>query len=178
VVLNKEDRITYGKENDGRHGGRCRKLSDAGNDDFPTCATAENGYAVMAGYDRFKGGKIGQVENHGGATLEEVLVPILKFTRRNPYDVKILTESISIRKGKPARVLITVVPAVSDLTAKLDGQEFPGTSVSGNPNRFEVDLAGFTKSGTFQLSILSNHNVLATIPFEVSVGGMSEVDLF
>lgn len=178
VVLSKEDRITYGKENDGRHGGRCRKLSDAENDDVPTCATAENGYAVMAGYDRFKGGKIGQVENHGGATLEEVLVPILKFTRKSPYDVKILNESISIRKGKPARVLITVVPAVSELTARLDGREFPGASVPGNPNRFEVDLTGFTNSGTFQLSILSNHNVLATVPFEVSVGGMSEIDLF
>ncbi|MBQ9497355.1 MAG: hypothetical protein IJR52_07260, partial [Selenomonadaceae bacterium] len=65
----------------GEHGGRCCKVNAL--DEKPNCATEENGYWVLANYDRFSGGRIGSVEVHGGATLEEVLVPVIEFSVEN-----------------------------------------------------------------------------------------------
>lgn len=79
--------VMFGRENKfrmksaGEHGGRCCKVNAL--DEKPNCATEENGYWVLANYDRFSGGRIGSVEVHGGATLEEVLVPVIEFSAEN-----------------------------------------------------------------------------------------------
>ena len=79
--------VMFGRENKfrmksaGEHGGRCCKVNAL--DEKPNCATEENGYWVLANYDRFSGGRIGSVEVHGGATLEEVLVPVIEFSVEN-----------------------------------------------------------------------------------------------
>ena len=76
--------VMYGREirhkmhSKGEHSGRCCPTSEI--DDKPDCATAENGYWVQANYDRFSGGRMHSVEVHGGASLEEILVPVIEFT--------------------------------------------------------------------------------------------------
>ena len=76
--------VMFGRENkfkmnsSGEHSGRCCPVNDL--DDRPTCATEENGYWVSANYDRFAGGRLSSVEVHGGATLEEILVPVIEFS--------------------------------------------------------------------------------------------------
>ena len=65
----------------GKHGGRCCPLSDIDTKpDYASEETTENGdkFWVLANYDRFQGGRESGVELHGGATLEEVVVPIIK----------------------------------------------------------------------------------------------------
>ena len=69
---------TYKMKSAGEHGGRCCKINEA-DKKSPSCVTAENGYWVLANYDRFAGGRMNSVEVHGGASLEEVLVPIIEF---------------------------------------------------------------------------------------------------
>ncbi len=76
--------VMFGHENkfkmnsDGEHGGRCCPINAL--DEKPPCATEENGWWVLANYDRFAGGRLASVEVHGGATLEEILVPVIEFT--------------------------------------------------------------------------------------------------
>ncbi|MBQ6296993.1 MAG: BREX-4 system phosphatase PglZ [Selenomonadaceae bacterium] len=76
--------VMYGRENKfkmnsvGEHSGRCCPINEI--DEKPTCASEENGYWVLANYDRFVGGRLASVEVHGGATLEEILVPVIEFT--------------------------------------------------------------------------------------------------
>ncbi|MBR3747768.1 MAG: BREX-4 system phosphatase PglZ [Selenomonadaceae bacterium] len=75
--------VMYGRENKfkmksaGEHGGRCCPINAL--DDKPACAVEENGYRVLANYDRFAGGRLASVEVHGGAALEEILVPVIEF---------------------------------------------------------------------------------------------------
>ncbi|MBR7025836.1 MAG: BREX-4 system phosphatase PglZ [Selenomonadaceae bacterium] len=69
---------TYKMQSVGEHGGRCCQRSEE-NIKPPLCATEENGYWVLSNYDRFAGGRMNSVEVHGGATLEEVLVPVIEF---------------------------------------------------------------------------------------------------
>lgn len=69
---------TYKMKSVGEHGGRCCQTGEE-NIKPPLCATEENGYWVLSNYDRFAGGRMNSVEVHGGATLEEVLVPVIEF---------------------------------------------------------------------------------------------------
>ena len=66
-------------ENRGIHSGRCCPVSEDPN--LPEVAY-ENGYAVLANYDRFKGGRAANVEVHGGASLEETVIPIIEITKK------------------------------------------------------------------------------------------------
>ena len=68
----------FAMTNAGEHGGRCCKIDER--DVKPPCAAEANGYFIAANYDRFKGGRLDGVEVHGGATLEEVLVPIVEIS--------------------------------------------------------------------------------------------------
>ncbi|MBR3745860.1 MAG: BREX-4 system phosphatase PglZ, partial [Selenomonadaceae bacterium] len=61
----------------GEHGGRCCKIDER--DAKPNCAVAANGYYSLTNYDRIQGGRLESVEMHGGATLEEVLVPVIEI---------------------------------------------------------------------------------------------------
>jgi hypothetical protein len=67
----------YALDNQGNHSGRCCPVPDDPN--IPEIAY-ENGFAVLANYDRFKGGRAANVEVHGGATLEETVIPIIELT--------------------------------------------------------------------------------------------------
>jgi hypothetical protein len=76
--------VMYGRENkfklktSGEHGGRCCPKNSF--DKKPPCAIEENDWWVSANYDRFAGGRLSSVEVHGGATLEEILVPVIEFS--------------------------------------------------------------------------------------------------
>lgn len=55
----------------GEHSGRCCPVNELNSK--PNAAIEENGFWVLANYDRFKGGRKANVEVHGGASLEEVI---------------------------------------------------------------------------------------------------------
>jgi len=75
VLRRKEEQ--YETDTKGEHSGRCCKLFEPY--DLPFAAE-ENGYLVLADYGRFKGSRAANVEVHGGASLEEVVVPIIELT--------------------------------------------------------------------------------------------------
>ena len=64
----------------GKHGGRCCRKSEF-DGVLPSSVTESDDekWHVLAGYDRFKGGRKSDVEVHGGATLEEMVVPVIEF---------------------------------------------------------------------------------------------------
>jgi len=91
--------VMFGRENKfkmssaGEHSGRCCPINAL--DIKPNCATEENGWWVLANYDRFAGGRLSSVEVHGGATLEEILVPVIEFALPGAkVDTKISAQEI------------------------------------------------------------------------------------
>lgn len=70
--------IKFKMQNAGEHAGRCCPINEL--DKKTDRAVEENGYWSLANYDRFSGGRLASVEVHGGATLEEILVPIIEFS--------------------------------------------------------------------------------------------------
>lgn len=88
----------------GKHSGRCCPSEE---DPKIPYASYWDGYSILANYDRFKGGRKANVEVHGGASLEEVIVPIIVLTKK-PADIDIcFVDSVIVLKGKePASITI------------------------------------------------------------------------
>lgn len=71
-------------EESGEHSGRC---CPSAKDPKLPFAAYEDRFAVLANYDRFKGGRRANVEVHGGASLEEMVVPFI-ILKKCPNDVE------------------------------------------------------------------------------------------
>ncbi|MBR1421804.1 MAG: BREX-4 system phosphatase PglZ [Selenomonadaceae bacterium] len=94
VIYGNENKITMNST--GEHGGRCCLVNEI--DTKPDCAIEENGWWILTNYDRFSGGRLSSVEIHGGATLEEVLIPVIEFSLHESTEKISADEKIS----KPA----------------------------------------------------------------------------
>lgn len=84
----------------GEHSGRCCLKSEV--DEQPVCAVDAGDFWALANYDRFKGGRKANVEVHGGATLEEVTVPLIELSYL-PASIEIYllrTDSTFVEKDK------------------------------------------------------------------------------
>ena len=85
VIKEQEADTKLSLDEKAEHSGRCC-LADE--DPHISFAAFENGYSILANYGRFRGGRKANVEVHGGATLEEVLVPVIEISKR-PDDIKL-----------------------------------------------------------------------------------------
>lgn len=65
----------------GKHSGRCCPCDHDPGIPF-AYYEAGSGYAVLANYERFKGSRKADVETHGGASLEETVIPIITLSAR------------------------------------------------------------------------------------------------
>ena len=83
AVIREQDE-KYETDTKGEHSGRCCKRPadySPTTYDLPFATESADGkYLILANYGRFKGSRKANVEVHGGATLEEVIVPVIELT--------------------------------------------------------------------------------------------------
>ena len=158
-VLSKQEN-KWGSESNAKHSGRCCPISEIG--EKPTCAIEEIGYWVLANYDRFKGGRKANIEVHGGATLEEVVVPIIEIVYSpKEIEVGILDKSIKFsRRKKDAVIRIFCKTKLDNLSARISGLdgEYEGQSHDGQT--FIIALPNLKKSGQYSIDLFSSNNPL------------------
>lgn len=126
AVLNDEE---YGAEfivgeSKGKHSGRCCQVEEDPGIPF---AAYENGYSVLANYMRFKGSRKADVEVHGGATLEETLVPLLQISLK-PKDptVEFQPAVVQLRKKEVGELLLVTNFDMADPYIIVDGKTYSG----------------------------------------------------
>lgn len=126
AVLNDEE---YGAEfivgeSKGQHSGRCCQVEEDPGIPF---AAYENGYAVLANYMRFKGSRKADVEVHGGATLEETLVPLLQISLK-PKDpmVEFQPALVQLRKKEVGELLLVTNFDLADPYIIVNGKIYRG----------------------------------------------------
>ena len=153
----------------GKHGGRCCRKSEF-DGDLPLCVTESDDEAwhVLAGYDRFKGGRKGDVEVHGGATIEEMVVPVVEFALLDS-DLRIrLTQDffkVTFRDREITLPFFCSAPIAAP-SVELDGSRHPATPKgdghyaapipkpdAGEHRAFVYD--GDTKIGEVQFTVTS-----------------------
>ncbi|MGN1200135.1 MAG: BREX-4 system phosphatase PglZ, partial [Thermoguttaceae bacterium] len=97
-----------GTIDDGEHCGRCCPAKTG--DNVPSYAVAEGEYWAIANYECFKGSSRRGYEYHGGATLEEILVPVVRFTLANEEekpDINPIATKICVNRREAPRVAFT-----------------------------------------------------------------------
>ena len=170
----------------GEHSGRCCPKSDI--DEKPEYATDAGDFWALANYDRFKGGRKANVEVHGGATLEELCVPVIElsildknlrvyFLPVNSSKVdfeKIVEIEVSFRKKAALKIFAT--SAIQDVNIAVNGTYYEAMPI-GN-NFYQVEMADIKKAGTYYADIRSGDTTIAEkVPFVVKREGQRERDI-
>ena len=170
----------------GLHSGRCCPKSDV--DEKPDFAAYAGDFWALANYDRFRGSRKANVEVHGGATLEELCVPIIELTYLTAMPEIILMPvdkddvglgeipeiEVSFRKKAALKVFSTV--RLQNVGLSVNGTYYTATEL-GN-NYYRVDIPDLKKPDTYYADVQSGNNVIAEkIPFKIKKEGQRERDL-
>jgi hypothetical protein len=109
-----------------RFGRYCIQTNAQYEDRYVGCIAKEN-YHVFANYDRFSVGGNEKSEIHGGATLEEVLVPIIILSK-TPLEEKVviipLETEIRLKAGLLPKVKFKIDKPYKELYATVDAKKY------------------------------------------------------
>lgn len=165
VINEKENKWELSEK--GKHSGRCCPVSDI--DDKPETATESNDFWCLANYDRFKGGRKALVEVHGGATLEEVTIPIIEVSKRDKsIACNVRNEGPALRGLKTFPILkLFVEKECPDIEVEIDGTKYPSRGCSV-PYVHEFELSGIRRAGIYKFNVYCQ-NVLIACGLEIEV---------
>ena len=159
----------------GTHGGRvCANTEDIKQ---VTVAIEEGEYYVLANYDRFKGGRQTGVEIHGGATLEEVMIPIIEISYQpEDIEVTVITPIIEASFKKQPVIEFFSKTKLNNVTVVIDGSRYEVTYL--DENRFSVVMPKKTRAKSYTADIYVDNNLAATdLSFVVKKIGMTTNDI-
>lgn len=167
----------------GQHSGRCCPKSDV--DVKPDNATDADDFWALANYDRFKGSRKANVEVHGGASLEEVVVPIIEISYlRSAVEVKLMpvdasatftgVPEILVSFRKKAAIKIFATQKLVDVSIEIDGHFYDAKAV--DDNFYVVDaMPEIRRAKTYMVNVYACGNRIASdLPLRVKKESGSE----
>lgn len=168
VLYGKEAVSSIELEEKGVHSGRC--CSCEVDPQLPQ-ASYENGYAVLANYERFKGGRAANLEVHGGATLEEVLVPLIVLTRKPENVIYCFVDPvIRFKMGQAARITLFSNIPMKRPRILVNGKFYDGTFVGDNKHA-EFVMPELKRANTYEAAVYDgNMNIGTTLDFSLERG--------
>ncbi len=162
-------------EESGEHSGRCCQLQE---DPKLSHTTYTNGYAVLADYERFRGGRRANVEVHGGATLEETVVPVITISKK-PDSLFAEFQNKEIERGaksKPELILYTNI-LLDEPILVVDDTPVPGEFMEDRKH-IKFVMEQFRRKGTYQAELYDGSKRLnVMLEFSIKKKTM-ERDLF
>lgn len=168
AVLHDTENIWEMKEK-GQHSGRCCLKAEL--EEQPLLATDAGDYWALANYDRFKGGRKANVEVHGGATLEEICVPIIELTYQDERieafflrvdDVEVNFDEIpeiEVSFRKKAAIKLFITSPVDEVAIVVNEERFMAESL-GN-GFYKVEMPELKKPDTYSADVYSGTNLIA-----------------
>lgn len=165
--------VLYGKESasnielaeKGIHSGRCCKIDEDPN--LPQ-ASYEDGYAVLANYERFKGSRAANLEVHGGATLEEVVVPVITLVRK-PDNITycFVDPVIKFKMGQAAKITLFSNIPMKQPRIQVNGIFYDGTFV-GDKKHAEFTMPELKRTNSYEAIVYDgDKNVGVTLSFSI-----------
>jgi hypothetical protein len=157
VLRRKEEK--YDTDTTGEHSGRCCKLFQPY--DLPFAAE-ENGYLVLADYGRFKGSRAANVEVHGGASLEEVVVPVIELSLKDgSVTVKLVDETVSVDFRTGTEIKLFFNSPVRDVSVVLNGKPYSASQIDAN--HYSVKLPDTKRAGDYSADVYAGDNLIGKI---------------
>lgn len=130
LAVIRRDEKKHPTDTQGQHSGRCCKAYEEAEMEY---VIAENGYFVRTDYGRYKGSRSANVEVHGGASLEEVIVPIITLKLKSDAltDIRITNEDSLIadrHMGTTIELYISDVQNKNDISVVIEGNKYAATA--------------------------------------------------
>jgi len=157
------------------YGRYCQNDGSLNIEEYPSCIE-DNGKIMFADYNRFKSSGHVPGEIHGGATLEEALVPVIVLRRsrvKGDIEFTLLSNVIPLSVKGEAKLVINVEGYVEKLTMLVDNKNFIFESV-GN-GHWETNVKGL-KSGDYRATLFGDGKNLGNFRFTLT-RGLTENDL-
>ncbi len=161
VLRRKEEK--YETDTTGEYSGRCCKVFQP--NDLPFAAE-ENGYLVLADYGRFKGSRAANVEAHGGASLEEVVVPIIELSLKDGnVTVKLVDETVTVDFRTGTEIHLFINSPVQGVYVVLNGKRYPASQI--DPNHYSVKLPDTKRAGQYSADVYVGDDLIGKIMIKV-----------
>ena len=162
--------VTYRSENDkleltepGKHSGRCCPAEADPGIDF---VTYEDGFAVLANYERFKGSRKADVETHGGASLEETVIPVIILTLKPKEQQVFFVETVvpcSPKDGSSIRMFAN--PPLKKPRMVVGGQSYDG-KFDGDKHNVIFEMPDIRRKGQHEAEIYDGGIKVTVLTFE------------
>ena len=157
LAVIKENTLDVDVNSKGTHGGRvCAYSEDVAEIPY---ATQAGEFYVLASYDRFKGGRAASVETHGGATLEEVTIPIIEITySTTDIEVNILTPLITVSFRKKAQIELFTKTKLESISVYVEGKYYETEAIDNN--KLLVKMPDLKQAKEYIADVYSNNNLV------------------
>lgn len=157
VLRRKEEK--YNTDTAGKHSGRCCKQFQPY--DLPFAAE-ENGYLVLADYGRFKGSRAANVEVHGGASLEEVVVPVIELSLKDAsVKVKLINDTVTVDFKHGTEIKLFFNSPVQNVSIVMNEKPYSASQI--DTNHYSVKLPDTKRAGDYTADVYAGDNLIDKI---------------
>jgi hypothetical protein len=158
VLRRKEEK--YDTDTTGEHSGRCCELFQPY--DLPFAAE-ENGYLVLADYGRFKGSRAADVEVHGGASLEEAVIPIIELTLKDgSVTVTLVDDVVTADSRTGTEIKLFFNSPVQNVSVVLKDKRYSASQIEDNLH-YSVKLHDIKRAGEYPAGVYAGDNLIGNI---------------
>ena len=177
VIREKEEK--YETDTKGQHSGRCCKYFSGCDLPF-AIPDEEKGYVVLADYGRFKGSRAANAEVHGGASLEEVVVPVITLSL-NDSSIVISADNngeaikADFKTGISSTLYVNKI-IKEPLTVSYESVRYASKRI--DDNHYIVDIPDIKKAGTYPLDMYIGNDLVSRIEINVIGKSASMNDVF
>jgi len=116
------------------------------------------------------------VEVHGGATNEEVIVPVIEITLANAKtEVKLVESVITANFKTPAELVLFSTTELNDISLEVKNKRYAAAKI--DQNRWRVIMPDIKRAGNYSAEVFENDDLIGTVMFTVKGGAAAEKEL-
>ena len=169
LAVIKKQEVPYETDTKGEHSGRCCKIFEGC--DLPY-KVEDNGFICLSDYGRFRGSRQSNVEVHGGASLEEIVVPIITLTlkKQSSVQVKILhPDDITADRhsGVTLDLYISEVSLPYKVVIIIEDKHYVGKSEDNSHYSFALEDIKRARTKPYEAEVFDGEDLIGNITFKV-----------
>ena len=169
LAVIKKQEVPYETDTKGEHSGRCCKAFDGC--DVPY-KVEDNGFIILSDYGRFRGSRTANVEVHGGASLEEIVVPVITLTLKKQASVQITVihpDDITADRhdGVTLNLYISDVESPNNISLVIEDKPYQGKSEDGSHYTFGLKDIKRAKTKPYTADVFDGADLIGSVSFKV-----------
>lgn len=169
LAVIKKQEVPYETDTKGEHSGRCCKSFEGC--DVPY-KVEDNGFIILSDYGRFRGSRPANVEVHGGASLEEIVVPVITLTLKKQTGVQITVmhpDEITADRHEGVTLLLYIsdVDSQDNISLVIEDKSYKGISDDDTHYTFALKDIKRAKMKPYTADVFDGSDLIGSISFKV-----------